>query len=626
MASIAETCPDVKDNFTGVAIADSIAAVQATLDTLNAAIALTAESTIEAEKTTINAAIEALVADAKAAQAVVDADKAKKAANDAAYAKLTAEVAALTESLNAAVASIAETCPDVKNNFTGVAIADSIAVVQATLDSLNAAIALTAESTIEAEKTTISAAIEALVADAKVAQAAVEADRAKKAANDAAYAKLTAEVNGLSSSLNATLAVISGFCPDVKDSFTGAEIADSITAVQVKLDSLNAAIALTAESNIDAEKAAINAAIETLIADAQAAQAALPLEPGTYYLRNVESKAFLVGGNSWGTQATAGKVGIDWDVTIVAGKYVLDSKIANGATQHYLGTNGFVDSDATGYTLVENEDGSFTIMTADGLVLTAPAADAETTVVEFKTDEASTLANWEFITKATLDEELAQATVDAPIDATYLIPGANFGRNDSRNNSWSFEASNKNISGGNNTNNNAESYHAVFSLTQTVNVPNGVYALTAQGFYRQDGTDFENLPYFFANEETMTMIEKDGAENSMSDASASFTAGLYTSQPIYVEVTDGTLYLGVKNDVNVSLWCIWDNFQLKYYGSETTVEAVKNAVAIKGTPVTSIIKRAAGIYTINGAKLNSVQKGLNIVVDEDGTVRKVFVK
>lgn len=440
--------------------------------------------------------------------------------------------------------------------------------------------------------------------------------------SDEAYARLTAEVDELKDSLATVVACIAETCPDVKDNFTGVAIADSIDAIQATLDSLNAIAGLTAESNIEEEKVVIYAAMDSLVAEAIAMQETFVLVPGTYYIRNVESGAFLIGGNSWGTQATVGKTGIDWDVTFVNGKYALDSKITNGGENHFLGINGFVDSNDK-LVILLTEEGTYKISTPDGLVLTAPAIDAESTVVVFATDEGSKLATWEFVAREELDKNLLEATIEDVKDATYLIPGANFGRNDTRNNYWIFEASNKNISGGNNLNNNAESYHSVFSLSQTIDAPNGVYSMTAQGFYRQDGDDFENLPYFFANEELIAMPEKTGTENSMTDASVSFTEGLYTTDPIYFEVTDGKLTLGVKNEVNTMLWCIWDNFQLRYYGSETTVDAVKNVVSIDNVNSND---QPIGIYTVNGVKVKSLVKGLNILVEKDGSVRKILVK
>ena len=55
----------------------------------------------------------------------------------------------------------------------------------------------------------------------------------------------------------------------------------------------------------------------------------------------------------------------------------------------------------------------------------------------------------------------------------------------------------------------------------------------------------------------------------MTDASNSFTKGAYTIEEMKVTVTNGKLEVGVKN-TDANLWCIWDNFQLTYYGVDVT--------------------------------------------------------
>ena len=108
-----------------------------------------------------------------------------------------------------------------------------------------------------------------------------------------------------------------------------------------------------------------------------------------------------------------------------------------------------------------------------------------------------------------------------------------------------------------------------------------MYSLTAQGFYRQDGSDNDHLPVFFANDATGTFPLKTGSENSMTDASQSFTNGLYTIEPIFVQLTEaGDLTVGVKLEDNTALWCIWDNFKLTYYGPDADIDALKNAAII----------------------------------------------
>jgi len=146
----------------------------------------------------------------------------------------------------------------------------------------------------------------------------------------------------------------------------------------------------------------------------------------------------------------------------------------------------------------------------------------------------------------------------------------------------SDDCTNKNLSGGDAGNKNAESYHSVFTISQELSVPNGTYYLVAQGFYRQDGSDNTNLPYFFANDSKENLVNivsvgkaaQDGANgytvkngdvyipNSMSDASKVFSSGACVSSRIKVVVTDGKLTVGVANPNNKNLWVIWDNFRL----------------------------------------------------------------
>jgi len=143
-----------------------------------------------------------------------------------------------------------------------------------------------------------------------------------------------------------------------------------------------------------------------------------------------------------------------------------------------------------------------------------------------------------------------------------------------------MEASNQNLAGGANENMCAESWHSTITLSQNITVPNGTYKLTGQAFYRQDGSDDDNLPYFYANDAKQTFPLKTGSENSMSDASASFSAGKYVIDPIWVYVDNGSLTVGVKLETNTSLWCIWDNFVMTYYGDVSIVEA-QNAALVK---------------------------------------------
>lgn len=310
---------------------------------------------------------------------------------------------------------------------------------------------------------------------------------------------------------------------------------------------------------------------------------------GAYYIENVGAARFMEGGNSWGTLASVSERGIEFTLTANDDEtYTIASGLGNG----FLGSNGYIDSQTADWALTPVEDGAY-MLSVDLVVSGEEEGEEDKTVTNYLVwntsgtalqlvEEAPTTADgyFKFVTKDERVAALANATADVPANATFLIGDANFSRNEPTA-PWTMVASNQNLSGGNNENNCAESYHSVFSLTQTITVPAGVYSLTAQGFYRQDGSDDDNLPYFFIGEEKCTFPLKSGTENSMSDASVSFTNGLYTTSPIFVEVgEDGTVEVGAKNEVNNTLWCIWDNFQLTYYGTDADLASLKYAAYI----------------------------------------------
>ena len=291
---------------------------------------------------------------------------------------------------------------------------------------------------------------------------------------------------------------------------------------------------------------------------------------GTYFLQNVAAQKFFAAGHSWGTQAIVNNDGLDIIIAATPeGKYHLDAQIKRDDTNHFVGSNLFTDSPAYDWAISKVADDIITLANDTAFI----AVNEKDELVLVK--EATEAAQWKIVTYEERIKALEGATEATPANATFAIKDANFGRCDSRVSFWSMEASNQNLSGGNNENNCAESWHSTFTLSQTIEgLPNGVYELTAQGFYRQDGEDTENLPYFFINDQKATFPVMTGTENSMSDASVSFTNGLYTIDPIMVMVTDGKITLGAKNEANLTIWCIWDNFQLKYLGENAAI--VKN--------------------------------------------------
>jgi hypothetical protein len=135
------------------------------------------------------------------------------------------------------------------------------------------------------------------------------------------------------------------------------------------------------------------------------------------------------------------------------------------------------------------------------------------------------ISNWNAIMNATLNE----ATAENGVDATFLLKDPAFNRNDQRVAAWvvSEDCTNKNLGGGANGENGnacAESYKSTFTISQIAEgAPKGIYAVTAQGFYRQEDEGDFALPYFFANDEKANFPLRTGTENNMTDAGISFT-------------------------------------------------------------------------------------------------------
>lgn len=330
----------------------------------------------------------------------------------------------------------------------------------------------------------------------------------------------------------------------------------------------------------------------------------LKLEDGVYYLRNVATGLYLVGANNWGTRASLGEPELDVTVKMLSdGKYSIDTQVSNlegGPNLHYLGSNGYIDSPVAEWSIVTKEEGRYAL-TFDGVNYLG--YDGVNTVLSLNlTNPDAPEAQWEVVTREDLLATLTDATADNPIEATFMIQGADFNHNDLRRNAWI----NATKFGGDATNECAEVWNATINIYQEIaDLPNGSYRLTAQGFYRLGGGEKNNADMaaddyatgsptlhavLYANDvETLLpsiMAEaKDGdlpdTENyyptylgyvpqSMTGASAFFNEGLYTTTLSPIEVTDGTLKIGIRKETSSNLdWTIFDNFRLWYMGDET---------------------------------------------------------
>ncbi len=322
-------------------------------------------------------------------------------------------------------------------------------------------------------------------------------------------------------------------------------------------------------------------------------------EAGTYYLKNVATGKYFAGGSSWGTHAIVDAHGIDLGLAVLDdGKYTIDTQLSNKGKQYLNGV--YCDGDAFGWTfaLTKTAAGENAVTISDGTNYLTTAEG---------TDEVSLAANdddyskWVVLSVEDRMAELQTATADNGKDASWLLPGRNFGRNDLRNSKWNGTPS----INGDNTNMCAEKFNTTFDVYQTINVPNGLYKVEVQGFYRNGGYADAATKHVDGSEQLLAAVYANTAEtplqsifteagkvdagvttdgidgkfpNSMKDASAFFSAGLYNNVVENVVVVDGTLTVGVrKSEAVTNDWSIFDNFRITYYGEIEDLTVYKEA-------------------------------------------------
>ena len=326
---------------------------------------------------------------------------------------------------------------------------------------------------------------------------------------------------------------------------------------------------------------------------------------GNYYIVDAESGLMISAGKDWGTQGIVDELGLD--LTLIPNSttrtIAIDSRIDNGNNDHYLGSNLYMDSPECVWALqyvgfgfyITDTKGQYISINSDNELILS------TTPREWIIVTSDGIRMWQL-------DELEEATAENPVDATFLIKAHNFNRNDTRNaEAWSIstDCTNHNLSGGNNLNNCAESYHSTFTISQAIkDAPAGTYTMTAQGFYRQDNSMEEDKPEFFIGNVSAELPAMAGSENNMADASVSFTRGDYTIEPImFYHNGEGDLTIGVRGTAT-SQWVIFDNFRLSYLGPEDIPSGINATPALN--------KAEGALYDLSGRRISKPTKGIYI--------------
>lgn len=302
---------------------------------------------------------------------------------------------------------------------------------------------------------------------------------------------------------------------------------------------------------------------------------------GYYLLYNVGAKQYFTKGNGWGTQASIATAergkSVAFEVKLVGGKYFLRTGIngTNNGLEHLAGGTVYTDQSrgkqsTWEFKQVGDDNGPvYNIVSADNHGGGAGAyleANSGNTIVGPGQDGSSDYAKWKVLNltdQADLLEAMDAANPSSPVDATALILDADFSYTDIK--FWTMQAGNQNLCGGTDANPCAESWRSSFTLSQVLQVPNGVYKLQAQAAMTDYAGTGADLPVVYANDVQAVFPQMKEGENSMSWMSDQFTKGMYEVNPLTVKVQNGSLTVGVKGTRN-DTWCIWDNFRLEYQG------------------------------------------------------------
>lgn len=368
---------------------------------------------------------------------------------------------------------------------------------------------------------------------------------------------------------------------------------------------------------------------EVVLTDGTPTDPTLDLSGQTYFLRNAHSGLYLKAARGFGSQASEGIHAMPMTFNKVSNNsYYITHTIPNC----YLGDNLYLDNGTKfNWTLKEitRSDGvkKYVFMNGNN----AMASEGNDEGVGFATyNAADTKQHWILYTTDMIKEEIPATIEGTTYNASNLIP---YGRiethhADTRKSYWQ---GNPAFSGWSNHANHAMekwfpgNSDQKFDVYQEITgLPEGTYTLTAQAFHRDGGHGTGStkvIPDLYAtNGSSNTFTTKicsinDASApatkpNNMYEAGDAFLNNSYKVTLSNVTVNaDGVLRIGVRNTSTASnsndLWCIFNNFQLLWHGTNTG--------DLKATELYRNIKAAVDeANALIAAQPASVQSGYDI--------------
>lgn len=286
---------------------------------------------------------------------------------------------------------------------------------------------------------------------------------------------------------------------------------------------------------------------------------------GTYYLYNVGQKKFLTSGNWWGTHAALDTDGMPITLVAAEGAYKLSTTAAfNGKT---VSAEAWMDNGNNNtWTFKQvGESDKYILKSGDNYLVSTSEIIADKSTDEPTTDNGY----WQLVTKEQLIANLANATEENPIEASFFMTNPKVRRNwpkaiegTALSDNGSFSADASGLYDGGCT--SYGQYRKTFDNYQALSVVNGKYRVSVKGFYRQ--AEGYGIPYLYANDvkQNLKVKEEIGGDNA-TNATKALVDDTYLVDAITVDVVDKTLRIGVKSDTDID-WCTWREFTIMYLG------------------------------------------------------------
>lgn len=170
-----------------------------------------------------------------------------------------------------------------------------------------------------------------------------------------------------------------------------------------------------------------------------------------------------------------------------------------------------------------------------------------------------------------------------------------------------------------------------FNFYQEIaHLPAGTYELTVTASNSLNGQEDPGNPgraFLYVATYTTESSDSTWFSSSPVEIQTEGCTEKYADYSVIFSVEEGQLVtIGVKTSGTMTArWFVCDNFKLKYFGTESQHEDSENPMSVDGIEVAEGAQIVA-IYTVSGAPVASLQKGLNIVKYADGSVKKIFVK